>query len=685
MAVVDKNGYLTFADGRRFLLVTLDYETYFCTKTYTLKKMSTSDYVRDDRFKAHMVSVKIGRGKTQLIPHEQIKAYLTAQHLKWDEIALLAHNNLFDGLITSHHYGIVPAYYCCSLKMARALHSSEIGAGLDEVAQFYKRGNKMPDVLMQTNGIRDLPKDLFLKEAAYCVVDTDLCFDVFNDMLPLMPEDELDLIHLTINAFANPVLRVDTKLAMEVHQEELARRAELFKQYCGTEDFEAAKEMLGKNEVLADMLRALGIEPPLKYSLKQKKMIYAFAKGDEEFAALLDHEDDMVAGLVESRLAVKSTLNVTRSLRIYEAGRKRGWRLPVGYLYYGATTGRWSGTNKMNLQNLPRGGKLRRCVLSPSERESLNVLDSSQIEARTLAWIAGAEWKLQLFRDYDTVLGKTKKTGRSKGKLIPLAGDPIEFMLDFDEETEDLVRAGPDNYRVSYAKSFHVPVEEVTKDQRQIGKVQELALGYGGAVGAFKSMAKNYGVRLDDKEVQKIVSAWRRANPEVAHPQKGFWAQCNRVIEAMYSGKSGTFGRDGLLRYESKKNRDGTADGRIWLPNGMCLKYPSIGMELNQWGKPEYSYFTKRYGRKKIYGGLITENIVQALARIVVAEQILAIWRELKRRIGMTTHDEVVFVSPNTKARTDQIAGRRIFQRPPKWGPTLPVNGDGGWAREYSK
>ena len=112
-------------------LVSLDFETYY-SDDYTLSKLSTSEYVRDKRFKAQMLGIKIGNGKTRIIPPKRIKAELAK--INWSTHAVLCHNTQFDGFILSHHYGIHPAFLYDTLSMARGLHSNDIGAGLDEVS-----------------------------------------------------------------------------------------------------------------------------------------------------------------------------------------------------------------------------------------------------------------------------------------------------------------------------------------------------------------------------------------------------------------------------------------------------------------------------------------------------------------------------------------------------------------------
>lgn len=280
-------------------------------------------------------------------------------------------NCAFDGLVLSHHYGIVPAVYLDTLSMARALHGNAIRADLDTVARFYGKGNKLEDVLLQSLGIDDLEApeyaELLLKMAAYCIVDTDLCHDVFWEMAKKLPAAEFELIHQTISMFADPVLEIDTRLATEARDEEVARRETLFQrcipdtdvadwrsQHRGKKDQELTDhqvraKLLRKDEYLGAMLREFGVEPPKKWSAKQEKTVESFSK--DLLVALQESiqpdadDGEALYDLLQARIDANSTITVTRADRLLNLGRN-GWKAPIGYNYYRAVTGRWGGANK---------------------------------------------------------------------------------------------------------------------------------------------------------------------------------------------------------------------------------------------------------------------------------------------------------------------------------------------------
>ena len=423
-------------------IITLDFETYF-DSDYTLRKLSTSEYIRDDRFKAQCVGIKMGTADVVWIPDVNVEEALRS--IDWPSYALLAHHTQFDGFILSDRYGVHPAYYLDTLSMGRGLHSIGVGASLDALAQYYGLGHKLPEILSKTKGVRDLPPEVMAELGLYCAVDTQLCCDLFYQMVEHYEPDELDLIHETCSMFCEPVLRVDIPRATTALQQEKDTKA----QKILLADRDPAN--LSSNPKFAAVLQDLGIDPPMKTSPTTGKPTFAFAKSDEGLQALMTHEDEAVRAVVDARLAVKSTLNETRAQRLIDEGANDR-TLPVYLKYYGAHTGRWSGGNKMNLQNLPRGGELRRSVIAPPGYV-LCVSDSAQIEARMLAWVAGEIGVLEQFRN------------------------------------------GEDVYKHMAAQIFNVPLPDVTPTQRFVGKV---CLGEDTKVLTNKGVKRILNVKITD-------------------------------------------------------------------------------------------------------------------------------------------------------------------------------------------
>ena len=618
----EKNG-LVEIDGKSYEMVTLDFETYYA-KDYTLSgKLNTSEYIRDDRFHAHGVGIKIKNGKTLWYTGKNIR--LALNEIDWSKSALVGHNVAFDGFICSDVYGVKPAFYIDTLAMARAAHGHHTRHDLDTIAKLHGFGGKTKrSALVDTKGKQQLTKAEEMALGGYCVDDVDDTYGVFWALYDQIPDAELQLIDITVKMFCDPVLLVDLPRVEAELEKELGGKAQALKR-AGVD-----VDDLMSNEKFAELLRGVGANPPMKVSPSTGKQTYAFAKSDLDFQDLLLDPNPKVVALAEARLKVKSTIGETRAIRFLEAG-KGGKPLPILLNYSGAHTHRWSGGNKMNLQNLKRGGELRRSILAP-KGYSIVVADSAQIEARVLAWLAG---------QLDIVNAFANKQ---------------------------------DVYKMMASAIYDTPVEDITSEQRFIGKICVLGLGYG--MGHYKlQQTLKQGVmgppiEISIEESQRIVSIYRSKNAAI----KRLWKQMDGVIAAMIAGSSGTLGP---LTY---------GKGYIQLPNGMFLQYYGLHGDAearyDELVITEASYLTRR-GRNKIYGGLLTENVIQALSRVIISEQMLEVAK--KYRIVTMTHDEIVAICPTPQAQQcldDMIA---IMATTPDWAPGLPLDAEGGYDTSYSK
>jgi len=682
-------------------LVQIDFETYW-DADYTLKKMSTSEYVRDPRFKVQMMGIKIGNGKTRIVHPNKVRQVLAS--INWTTHALLAHNTQFDGLILSHHFGVHPAFLYDTLAMARGLHSNEIGAGLDEVSVFYGGAGKIDGGLDGTQGVLVWNRDLFTKVGVYCANDVDEMARVFRLMLPNLPDDEFGHIDWITRCFTSPVLKVDIPRVEAELKRELDERERLLyavvdpsrydvggdlydkplwmkllkgkaeRALEGVErDMQIIKRVIGSSEMFAELLRAEGVDIPTKVSpawMKldaeqreiqiERKHGYAFAKDDASFTNLPDDveswgfdrndpdqlkqlvaKQERLQALVDARLAVKSTTNITRAERFLKAGAN-GWSLPCGYAYSRAHTHRLGGNNKMNMQNLKRGGELRESILAP-KGHVIGVCDSGQIEARVNAWLWGQNDLLDAFRAAD-------RWNKADGVAY---GDDRDAYCKF----ADLI----------YGRE----ITTLDKTERFVGKVCVLGLGF--QMGAPKlqiTLAKGAlggpPVYFTLLECYEIVNAYRFKNSAI----RMGWEICKRIIEDMATGNEGCHGP---LNWEANK---------IWLPNGMVLHYPDLRKSTDENGWDAWTYQSGAL-RKKIYGGLLCENIVQALARIIVLGQTLAINK--RHRVVMTTHDEAAALAKAAQGQKCFDFMSKVMRIAPPWCADIPLNCEGGFAANYSK
>jgi DNA polymerase len=601
-------------------IITVDFETYY-SADLGFAKQTTEEYVRDPRFEVIGVAVQVNDGEPEWYTGDSISTYAFLKNYDWANSLALAHNAMFDGFILSEHFAIKPKGWLDTLSMGRALHGTNVGGSLKVLAEFYGIGEKGTEV-NDAKGLRrtDFPKQQLAQYGEYCKNDVRLTWDLFNCMSQDFPPTELRLVDLTIRMFTEPVLQLDEGM-LNVHlHKERQRKKELL------ENFD--KDDLMSNPRFAELLRAWGVEPPMKKSPATGKETYAFSKTDEAFKELLEHPNPEVQALVAARLGTKSTIEESRTERFI--GIARRGPMPVPLRYYAAHTGRWGGDDKLNLQNLPRGSTLKKAILAPAGYMMIDS-DSSQIEARTLAWLAGQD-------------------------------DLVEA---FDR--------GEDVYKIMASAIYGKAVEEITKDERFVGKTTILGAGYGMGAAKFKAQLKNFGVEVSLEEAQRIISTYRETYPRIT----ALWKAAGVALEAILRDQSTELGRDGVLLIEGK--------GGIKLPNGLYLRYPNLRQKADEeTGKTEIVYDTKK-GRaiipNRIYGGKVVENVCQALARIIIGDQMLMIAK--KYRVVMTVHDAVACIVRTDEVATAQEYVELCMRIRPKWGMELPLDCESGYGESY--
>jgi hypothetical protein len=587
-------------------LITLDFETFY-DRDYSLSKMTTEEYIRDPRFEAVGVGVKVGKGETEWASGtmEQLGKYL--RRFDWDNSMMLAHNTMFDGAILSWHFDIQPKALADTMHMARALHGVESSASLKAVAERYGVGVKGTEVVRAMGKRRlDFTDEELSTYGDYCINDVNLTFDLFTKMSAKFPIKELKLIDLTLRMFTNPTLELD-KNQLEAHLIAVRERKEQLLVEAGIED----KGDLMSNPKFAEMLRGFGVIPPTKISPTTGKETYAFAKNDEAFKALLEHDDDRVQSLVAARLGTKSTLEETRTQRFIDIA-SRG-KLPVPVRYYAAHTGRWGGDDKINLQNLPSRGPnakaLKKAIIAP-EGHTIIEADSAQIEARVLAWLA---------------------------------------------EQQDLVTAfanKEDVYKKMASTIYGVAVDDVTKDQRFVGKTTILGAGYGMGAVKFQAQLKTFGFDMPLDEARRVINIYRDANWNISN----LWKECQIMLRYMVQGNRVNFGKAGVIGVDPDKKA-------LILPSGLPMYYTGLfGVEEEK--GPQY-YYKTRAGDNKIYGGKVVENVCQAIARCIIGEQMLRIAKRYK--VVLTVHDSIVCCVPD--AETD--AAKAYVEESMRWVPEL--------------
>jgi len=409
-------------------IVTIDFETYY-DKDYSLKKMTTEAYIRDPRFQVIGVGIKIDDGQTDWYSGDRVGQFLNS--IDYTDKAILCHNTMFDGAILSWHYGIKPKLWLDTLSMARPKHSLTVGGSLAALATYYKLNAKGTEVENALGKRReDFDHEALVRYAEYCCNDVDITFELFKKLKVDFPVTELLIIDRTIRMYTEPHIVLDEGLLNTHLANVIARKDALL------DSIHVTKDELMSNNKFADVLRSLGVEPPTKISLRTGKESYAFSKTDKGMEELQDHPDEMVQAVVAARLGVKSTLEETRTQALI--GVSQRGKLPIMLNYYGAHTGRFSGGDKLNLQNLPsRGDNTIRRAIRAEEGHVLVSCDSSQIEARTVAWLAGQNDLVQAFAEgrdvysefasevYGRPISKGDKVERFVGKTCIAEGTLI--------------------------------------------------------------------------------------------------------------------------------------------------------------------------------------------------------------------------------------------------------------------
>ena len=600
-------------------ILTVDFETYY-DWDYSLSKITTEEYIRDPRFEAIGVSVKVDDEPAEWFSGtaKQTKAWL--DRFDWANSIAIAHNAMFDMAIMNWRFDIRPKRIVDTLSMLRAIDGPDAGNSLANAAERYGLGVKGTEVINALGKRRlDFTPEELAAYGDYCINDTEMTYKLAMKLLDGFPKEELQLIDLTMRMFTEPVLALD-KAALEAHLADVKRKkADLLGKAL------ISKDNLMSNPQLAETLRSLGVEPPMKISPTTGKETFAFAKNDEDFKALLEHENVIVQAIIAARLGVKSTLEETRTERFI--GISERGLLPVPLRYYAAHTGRFGGDDKVNLQNLPRKSPLKKAIKAPPGYVVIDC-DSSQIEARTLAWLAG-QWDL------------------------------VEA---FDK--------GEDVYKIMASSIYGVAVEAVTDSQRFVGKTTILGAGYGMGPAKFQAQLKTFGVTMELDECKRIIAVYRETYPHIPK----LWRDTGDALESLVVDNLTSIGEGMKL----------AVAGGIVLPNLLRLRYPNLRLILNDKNKQEMVYDTKK-GRAviptRIYGGKCVENICQALARIIIANQMLMIARRYK--VAMTVHDSVVVVAPQEEANEARAFVEQCMRIRPKWAAALPLNCESKMGASY--
>ncbi len=633
-------------------IAVVDLETYWAVG-HSLTKMSPIAYCMHPDTEIISCAFKFDDEPTVVIFGEQeIVDY--CKQVDWSQYWVVGHNmSGFDAMILSWRLGVKPKLWGCTLAMARPIHAKDIGLSLAKLVAHYGLGEKDATALIATKGKRlsDFTEQEVADMKIYNAADVDQCAGLLRRLIKQTRKDEVMLIDMTIRMLVEPQFEVDLDLLNKTLEEESERRRQAMLDAARAmdvydvsqteeENLKNILKVLSSAAKFATFLCAVGVEVPTKISPTTGKEIPALAKTDEDFIALQEHENPVVATAAAARLDAKSTILQTRIQAFIDAAEAHPQnKVPIPLKYYGAdTTGRWSGWG-YNPQNLPRvnpynprpSDALRKSLVAP-DRHKVVVADLSGIELRVNHFL----WQ------------------------VPSSMD----MFQKDPEKADL-------YKDFASRLYDVHFDDVTKEQRQVGKVAHLGLGFGAGYKTFQKVAKLMGgVDITEDESQDIVNKWRDSYYEIT----AGWRTCHKVLPTIMRGATGASVDPWGMVIP-------TPDG-LKTPKGM-IRYPDLRVETNEDdGRQEFIYGQGR-NKARIYAGKIDENIVQHLARCIIADNALTVYRRTGYNPALTVHDELVYVVPDNEAERLLEIVQKTMRTPPIWWPELVTWSEGDIAQTY--
>ena len=610
-------------------VVTIDLETFF-SQSYTLTKMTTEAYVRDKQFEPHGAALRTPDGNVYWITPLKLKTFF--EQVDWSELAILCHHAQFDGLIMSHYYRVRPKIWLDTLSMARMVHGNHISNSLASLAKHYRLPAKsVPYTAFRGKHWDELPGVVQQQLAGGGMHDVHLTYELFTRMLPYVPDEELVLIDMTIRMFTEPVLRGDIKLLDQIEREEIAAKKRLLADV-GITDLRE----LRSDERFATILKGLNIIPATKYNDKGDE-IYAFAKTDKFMQEeILENGDDHIRALGEARVGTRSTIEQSRAARFKDMATRGA--LPVYLAYHGAHTSRWSGGDKLNWQNLRRGSDIRRAIRAPAGQRIIKV-DKSQQECRYLTYLAGQWDKVEEFK-------------RREDPYIKIASEAYQE-------------------HVYKAKKGDPRYEEMLK-KRGSGKLLTLSCGYGAGAATIQATARpgTYGppVLITLEQALGWRNLYRKLHPQVVN----YWYEGDIALTALSHGDTYNWG---IFRVH---------DHVLELPNGCVLQYPELAWVDAQDEKSFGSFqYKSRYGLKRIWGGKLVENVIQAVSRVDIGQCMLRL-QGMGYRIVLMEHDALAIVVKEASAERDLEIILGEMRRAPDWLPDIPLDAEGSIGETYA-
>ena len=639
----------------------LDLETYY-DRDYSLSKLNYFEYIYDTRFKIHGIALRHPDGRTEFRTDvAEAVAELQATYGKaLEKVCVVCHNSVFDLFILKAKFGVVPENIIDTMLCSRLLHNPQQSASLRELAKRYKLTDKGDLTFMA--GVESPTPEQLSELAAYAINDVEITAQLAEIMVPRVePAIEFWVMAHTIRMFVSRPFLVDSNIAgnalvkVDEHLDaELSAAGYNQSQLSGNKTF---------YDLLSTALAKSGRTVPTKEGKKGK--IPAISGDDEPMQLLTQDSDPQVAKLAELRLLVKSIPNIKSKLEyLVSTSKLTGGCFPALLEYHKASTGRFAGGNGFNIQNMADSGKATsevcraaatgtgKSIKAPAGH-SLVACDACQIEARILSFVAGEQDLHRAFAGGQDVYS--------------------EFVSNvFGEKVMKSKGTSPEELRM--------------KALRNVGKTAILGLGYSmGADRFIASMKESQDGRnlfetgiLNETICRRIVSSYRSKYPEI----KKFWRKCEDAFISAAEGESCSPAKDLYFFPEGDTVY-------ITLPSGRKLVYPCVRLSAPEKKTVEYtdesgekrSFEAERrnisYGNNvNLYGGKITENIVQAIARDILVDVIFRL-EQKSWPVILHIHDEIICHVPSDRAVECLDAMTAEWRRTPEWIEGLVLDAEG--------
>lgn len=617
--------------------VTLDFETFY-GKKYSLSSLTYEEYIFDPRFKIHCCGFKVNDERSYIVwGHLDVIAEVQRLFPPGNENVAVIQNALFDGPIVSWVCKATPVAWIDTRAIAKLLYPFE-SSSLSNMARLVL-GKEKGKELVNFKDVVDIPEaDRFMMKR-YCLNDVELTYSIYLKLERFVPHSQMTLIHLTTDMYVSRPLRVNKELLKEFIKDEEKETDRLVKASGLPRSVLASTKKFGEWIIDNGMSFNKVLSPTTS---NPDNMKWPLGKDCEEFADLRlrypEYEHVWAA-----RVRVASNISVTRAKRFLSHSRyhphyNTDEALGAALICFGAHTHRWSGANRTNFQNLTRKSTLRLALMA-EEGRVLVVHDQKQLEARVLAWLARCNTLTNAYKNGDDVYAQFATT---------LYNRPIDPEKDAQE--------------------------------RFVGKVCILGLGY--QMGArrlhatLKAGALGPPVFIPMEECETAVKTFRSTYWEI--PQ--LWNTAQNMLNCMVNMDAGQSGIEFCGCLVVFKNA-------IMLPDNTLMQFPNLHFHYaNEEDRDEgFRYWNGKY-MASIYGGKLVENIVQALANIIIAGNALEAFRFPSAKIALLVHDELVASLPETDAQRYFEHMVEVMRKPPVWADSsLALDVEGGYAREYSK